>query len=228
VSNQTPRISINKLAEFMGAKGARQRQILKDQKYPTDYKGMYHKEAAEAIALAIVSNLEDLGPIERAMALLEQAQPQKIGTQRRFAANLDALETFSLMLDDVDQRIKGLKLSLGDQFAVQRLQIHGVDISVRPEIILRGNGKTGPLCGALKLHFPRTFPLSEDAAGNVSAVAQEWCKTYMPDEGNVAGGFCFVIDVGSQMVYDGAKATIARMKDVQANCQNIAALWPTI
>ena len=36
-----PRISVNKLAEYMGAKAARQRQILRDQKYPTDYKGMY-------------------------------------------------------------------------------------------------------------------------------------------------------------------------------------------
>jgi hypothetical protein len=80
----------------------------------------------------------------------------------------------------------------------------------------------------LKLHFPRTFPLSTDAAGNVSAVVQEWCKTYMPDEGNVSAALCFVIDIGSQEVYDGAKATIARMRDVDANCQNIAALWPTI
>ena len=53
MSNQTPRISVNKLAEFVGARGARQRQILKDQKYPTDYKAMYHKEAAEAISLAV-------------------------------------------------------------------------------------------------------------------------------------------------------------------------------
>jgi hypothetical protein len=39
---------------------------------------------------------------------------------------------------------------------------------------------------------------------------------------------CCVIDVGSQTVYPGVKATTARMKDVEAICQNIAALWPTI
>jgi hypothetical protein len=227
MSNKTPRISVNKLAEFMEAKGARQRQILRDQKYPTDYKGMYHKEAAEAIALSIASNLEDLSPIDRAVALLEQARPQKIGTQRRVAANLDALETFRLMLDEVDQKIKEIKLVLGEQ-SPPRLQIHAVDISVRPEIILRSGGKSGSLCGALKLHFPRTFPLSEAAAGNVSAVLQEWCKTNMHDEGRVSGPLCFVIDIGSQRVYPGAKATTARMKDVEANCQNISALWPTI
>jgi hypothetical protein len=219
---------VNKLAEFMEAKGARQRQILKDQKYPTDYKGMYHKEAAESIASAIASNLENLSKVERAIALLEQSNPDKIGTQRRLAANIDALETFRLMLDEIDQRIKGLDLVLGDQFSQQRLDIHGVSVSVRPEIIVRCAGKTGPLCGAIKLHFPRTFPLSAYSAGNVSAVVQQWCKVYMPDGGSVSGPHCFVIDIGSQAIYDGVKATVARMRDVEANCQNIAALWPTI
>jgi hypothetical protein len=223
----TPRISVNKLAEFMGAKGARQRQILHDQKYPTDYKGMYHKEAAEAIARVIANGLEDMSPVDNAVNLLNQAKPEKIGTQRRVSANLDALDTFKLMLDKIESRVKGLTLSLGGQ-SPPRLTIHGVDVSVRPEIIVHGTGKSGRLCGALKIHFPRTFPLSADSAGNVSAVLQEWCKSYMPDDGNVAAAFCFVIDVGSQEVYDGAKATVARMKNVRADCQNIAALWPTI
>ena len=59
-SDRKPRISVNKLAEFSRAKAGRQRQILSDQKYPTDFKGMYYKEASEAIALAIASNLEEL------------------------------------------------------------------------------------------------------------------------------------------------------------------------
>src|SRR4051794_31712958 len=145
MTNKTARISVNKLSEFMEAKGARQRQILKDQKYPTDYKGLYHKEAAEAIAHAVASNLEDLSKVDLAIALLEQANPDKIGTQRRVAANIDALETFRLMLDDIEQKIKGINLVLGDQFSQQRLNIHGVSVSVRPEIIARGAGKTGPL-----------------------------------------------------------------------------------
>ncbi len=53
VPNNQPRISINKLAEFTAAKAARQRQILRDQKYPTEFKGMYYKESSEAIASCI-------------------------------------------------------------------------------------------------------------------------------------------------------------------------------
>ena len=57
---KSPQISVNKLAEFMMAKGARQRQILKDQKFPTDFKGMYYKEASESVAHSLASNLENL------------------------------------------------------------------------------------------------------------------------------------------------------------------------
>ena len=224
--NKAPRISVNKLCEFMTAKAARQRQILHDQKYPTDFKGVYYKEASEAIAVSVASNLENLRPIDNAIRLLGQQSPDKIGTQRRIAANMDALESFLLMLDDID--LKGSITRLGEQ-SPPRLTIHGVDISVRPEVILNAVGKSNaPLVGALKLHFPRTFALTEDSAGYVSAILQEWCKTHLPDEGAVNGGMCCVIDVGSQLVYPGVKATTARMKDVDAICQNIAALWPTI
>jgi hypothetical protein len=84
-SPNTNPISINKLAEFMSAKPARQRQILRDQKYPTDFKGMYYKEATETISHAIASNLEDLDSIDKAIDILEQMSPEKIGTQRRIA-----------------------------------------------------------------------------------------------------------------------------------------------
>lgn len=224
----TPHISVNKLAEFNEAKGARQRAILRDQKYPDGFKGLYHREAAEAISLYLASHMEDLKPIDRAITLLEQKKPEKIGAQRRVAANLDALESFSMLLDKIEARIKDVDLTLGDQFSTQRLTLHGVDINVRPELLACRAGKTTPLCGAIKLHFPTTFPLNKNTAGLVSAVTQEWCKHYTPEKGSISGALCFVIDIGSQEVYDGVTSTVARMKEVDADCQNIAALWPTI
>jgi hypothetical protein len=172
VSNNQPRISVNKLAEFTAAKAARQRQILRDQKYPTEFKGMYYKESSEAIASCISSSLEDLSGIYNAVSILEQAKPQKVGSQRRVNANLDALEAFEGMLDDVD--LKGISPSLGAAFP-PKLSCRNVEISVRPEIILRADGKgKNKLIGATKLYFVRTFTLSEDTAGTVSAVLQEW------------------------------------------------------
>ena len=223
--NTNPHISINKLAEFMSAKPARQRQILRDQKYPTDFKGMYYKEATETISHAIASNLEDLDSIDKAIDILEQMSPEKIGTQRRIAANIDALETFRDMLDKVD--ITGATPIRGG-ISQPKLSLMGVEISVRPEIILKLQGKTKQLIGAIKLHFPRTFPISDDSSGYLSAVLQEWAKIAMPDDGAVSGAHCYVIDIGASRVYTGVKATANRMRDIEAVCENIAALWPTI
>jgi len=220
-----PRISVNKLAEFIDAKAARQRQILRDQKFPSEYKGMYYREAAEAIAICIASNLENTSVIERTIASLEQQTPEKIGTQRRIQSNIDALETFEAMLDDVD--FKGAKPSLGDH-APPKLTIHNVEVSIRPEILLAGAGKDKqPLVGAIKLHFPRTFPLG-DSAGYVSALLQEFAKTYLADNGEAHGPYCPVLDIGSKKVFPGVKSVIGRMKDIRAACQNIVGLWPTI
>lgn len=224
-TNNQPRISLNKLAEFMTAKAARQRQIIRDQKYPTEFKGMYYKEAVEAISSSLASNIEDLDVIDRTIRILEQTTTTKIGTQRRIDSNIDALENFRAMVDRVD--LQGATPALAPHSA-PKLTIHGVEISVRPEIILRGDGKSGPLIGAMKLHFPRTFPVVGEPSGYLSAILQEWCRINLADDAKPFGPYCFVIDVGASRQCDGVKATANRMKDVEAVCQNIAALWPTV
>lgn len=224
-SDETPRISLNKLCEFMTVGPARQRRIIRDQKYPPDYQVVYYREAQESVAHFIASNLEDVAAIERQINLLSQQSPDSIGAQRRLASNIDALEAFLDMIDDID--LRGSRPSLGANQA-PRLSIRNVDISVRPEIILHVEGKTRPLVGAVKLHFPKTNPLNDDAAGFGSTVLQEWCRANMVDDGAPSGPHCFVIDVGSKRVHSGVRSNVQRMNGIQAACQNIHALWPTI
>lgn len=225
----TPYISVNKLAEYIVSKGARQRKILKDRKYPDEEfnLGMYHREATEAVSQYIAQGAIDSSPISAKLATLGQATPEKIGTARRINANIDALERFLEMLDDIDLMDADPQLGANN---APKLSFHNVQISVRPEIILRGDGPKGAKCvGAIKLHFSKTRPLGEEAAGYVSAVVQEFCKLHVvKDNETVHPGYCQVIDIASGKVYPGVKATTQRMKDVAAECQNIAGLWPTI
>ena len=107
-----PRISLNKLCEFMTARPPRQRRIIRDQKYPNEFQGMFYREAQEAVASCIASNLEDIDSINRQVALLDQQSPPNVGTQRRVSANIDALEAFAEMLDDID--LRGATPELGE------------------------------------------------------------------------------------------------------------------
>ncbi len=99
---EQPRISVNKLAEYMGSKAARQRKIIHDRKYPDeDFNfGMYHREAAEAVSRYLADGAIDPAPLDAQIAALLQLTPEKVGTARRINANVDALERFSNMLDD--------------------------------------------------------------------------------------------------------------------------------
>jgi hypothetical protein len=40
--------------------------------------------------------------------------------------------------------------------------------------------------------------------------------------------YCSVVDVGSRRFYEGVRATINRMREVEAECRNIVAIWSSI
>ncbi len=224
--NRPPSISANKLGEYIISKGARQRSILRDQKYRS-IAGMYYSEATKAISLCLASNLEDVSGIERAIRVLEQKHPDTAGAMRRIHGNIDALESFESMLDDID--LQGTFIELGEH-RPDKLVIQGVHISVRPGVILRGSGKSKKkLIGGVKLHFSRTFPHSDVSAGYVSAVLQRYSEDKLASVDEVASpSYCFVIDVGSRTIFPPVKSKTQRLKDIESDCRNIAAIWPTI
>ncbi len=221
-------ISVNKLGEYIMSRGARQRKILYDRKYPDPEfnMGMYHREATEAVSQYIAGGAIDPSPLDKQLYALEQIVTEKVGTARRINANIDALERFSNMLDDID--LMKAEPSFGPHNP-PKLTFHNVEISVRPEIVLRATIKGKTHVGAWKLHFSKTHPHSEESAGYVSAVVQEFCRLHLAAHDEVVNpSFCQVIDVASATVFKGVKSTKSRMNDVAAECQNIAALWPTI
>jgi hypothetical protein len=224
-----PELSVNKLAEYVCSRAGRQRRILYERKYPDPEfsAGMFHREAAEAVTKYIADGFVDATPITTRLLALSQLKPDKIGTARRINANIDALDRFADMLDDID--LQGAETTLGAHNPA-KLTFHGVKISVRPEVILRASGPKGQkMVGAVKLHFTKTHCHDGESAGYVSAVVQEYLRMHVVQgEEIVAAHLCPVIDIGAGQVFPGVKATAKRIKDIEAECQNIQALWPTI
>lgn len=223
-----PKISANKLAEYLVKKAARQRKILADRKYPDeDFSiGTYHRESLEAVTHFVAGGAVDTGIITNSLNILEQKDTSSIGTARRVNANIDALKKFEDMLDEID--LKGGEPELAPQKA-ENLVFYGVSISVRPEIILRGTGPKGKqLIGAIKFSMTTGFRHNEESAGYVSAMVQEHLKRSVIGDEIVYSPYCQVIDVGGQAIFPGVKSTLQRLRDIEAECQNIAVLWPSI
>jgi len=137
------------------------------------------------------------------------------------------LERFAEMLDAID--LAGADAVLGAHSA-PKLTFHNVEISVRPEIVLRGAGPKGKKwVGAWKLHFSKQHPHDANSAAFVSAIVQEYCRVHLAEADEIVNPlYCKVIDIASGNVFPGIKATAALMKDVSAECQNLAGVWETI
>ena len=225
---RNPVISVNKLGEYLVSRAARQRTLLRQRKHPDqDFTlGAFHREAVDAIQQYLAEGAVDPRPIENALNSLAQKTPEKIGTIRRIGSNIERLEGFLEMLDDIDFKNANPEASRKSG----SMKINGVDIGVRPEIILRGRGpRNQQFIGAMKLQMSATTNFNKEAAGYVSAVVQEYCRRFLARDNEIVHApYCQVIDVGSEIVHPGVKATARRMKDIEAECQNIAALWPSI
>jgi hypothetical protein len=219
------RISVNKLGEYITSKAARQRSILYNQKFPPDYVTPFYDDASEAISQFIAGAMERPAILENRINVLSQTPVNTTWQQRRTLGNIEAIETFMSLIDDLD--LSGLACRLGSHNP-PRMPIRNVEVSVRPEVILSRSAKGGRKVGALKLHFPKTNPLSEEAAGYISAIAARFCDVYLADEGVAASQLCFVLDLASSRIYPGVKSTTLRLKDVDAACDQIFNLWDTI
>lgn len=224
--NKEPRISANKLGEYLVSRAGRQRIILRNQKFPPDFMTTYYKEAQEAISLFLADNMEDITILERQIRILEQSPYSNVQAVQRLTGNIEAIEMFMNVIDDID--FNGASPSLGEH-APPKMKIHNVEISVRPEIILTGKGSKGKnLVGGIKLHFPKTNPLNDEACDYVSTIMQMYCENHLYDRGTQYAKYCMVIDVPTGKVRTGVTATANRKKDIQAACQSIYDLWPSI
>ena len=224
-----PALSVNKVAEYIDSKGARQRALLKQRKYPDEdfTLGMYHREAAEAVSSYIAGGMEDTTILTKQIHSLNQVTGPKLGTLRRASSNVNAIENFLEMLDNVN--LGSMEPSLGAH-SVPKLTYHNVEISVRPDIIIRGKSASGKsTIGAWKLNFSLGSPFNEDMSGHVSALIQEYLRLHLAEDNEIVSALhCQVLDVATKRLFPGVKAITNRMKDIAAECQNIAALWPSI
>ncbi len=220
----TPRISVNKLGEYLDAAGpGRRHRILHDAKFPSDYIRPFYRTATEVISSFIAGGMSDIAALENAMASLGNESPNTVWDQRRINSNIDALETFGNMIDAID--LRGAQAELGPHQS-DHLVRQGVSVSVRPEVILRSTRRGQAVIGALKLHFPKQNPLGAQASGYVSAamVAHLQATQELPVEPTL----CAVVDVSSGQFFAGPNATRQRLRTVDDGCAEIASRWPTI
>ena len=219
-----PRVSVNKLGEYMTATARRRKGIIETQKSPADFIVPRYDPATSAIAQSIVE--QSPSAILEAFDRLDRELPKTKWTDQRNSDCQEALEKFRTIRPELQRRLGSSSLTLGTNTA-PKLSVSGVDISVRPEILVRNEDRDGtPLFGAVKLYLSKTYELDENSAQYVGTVLHQYIEQFVvDDDGQADHRACCVVDVFAQKIYDAPRAFRARRKDIEAACEEIALRW---
>lgn len=218
-----PRISVNKLGEYLVAAPVRRRRIITDQKRPSEFIVTRYRDAAEAMIVFLENGAADDGIIEQAIEDLGRKAVSTDFQEQDRDLSIEALIKFLDMADTIP--LDGLDLRRGDPDP-QRLQVEGVLISVRPEIVLSGRTRNDDASvGLLKLYLSKTYPLTDEAGEYVGTVLQHYAACSLANLGIVDYRLCKTLDVFSQRVHTAPRSYRRRLNDIEAACQEIARAW---
>lgn len=220
---EAPRISVNKLAEYLGARAGRRRAIIIDQKYPPDFKVAYYTEAQNAIVGYLVSQNRDERILTRAIDQLLAVQPQTEWQSRKVQVCVDAIEAFLEFGPDLEFDGLGVQAGTIDQ---PDLLIGNVSVSVRPEMIVRKEGRNGTTAiGAVKLCFSKSAALNEEGGAYVGAALRRFVEGRLANGTKCDPTLCTVVDIFAREIHECPKAVKRRFDDMEAACEEIARAW---
>lgn len=222
LSRKAPRISVNKLGEYMTATPLRRRRIILDQQQPKTFIVPRYTEAQDAITRYLVRGKQDAGRLASEIERLTLAPSATEWEAQRKRLCVAALERFLDVASEIDLRGQTATAGGNDQ---PRLQVGGIDVSVRPEVILHGTTRSGePVCGAIKLYFSKTIPLSPEGGEYVATVVHQFVDTLV-DPGQADPRLCRVVDVFGGRVFTAPRAIALRRRGVWAACEEIVRAW---
>lgn len=213
------------MAEYLGAAASRRQKIVEEQKRPPTFRVNWYQFAQDAVTRFIAGGCADESILTRETTRLSRATPVNDYEESRFQTNGEALASFLDTYDELD--LSGLTVSTGspDQ---PKVTYSGVEISVRPEIHLRGiHPRQGDFTGAIKLFFSKNAPLDADGAAYTTAVLYCFVQSHLAANAPARKQQCLVFDVFAGEVYSTPNASTRRINDVNAACREIALMWPT-
>lgn len=223
-TRKTPRISANKLAEYLTANSLRRKQIVKDAKYPTAPIVTRYKEAREIIQGYVNGDYtkKDLDNYIKAFKVKPTTSDFQENDRVSSILALEHLKKIDI------STLSGLTLELNDNYD-NLLKIKGVEISVYPDIFIsqiKGGKKS---IGALKIHISKSNALSEESQSIVGVLLYLYSEQFLTTGTDVASTkLCFSLDVFKERLQCCPPSYKNRVARIEAACEEIALWWDTL
>jgi hypothetical protein len=217
-----PRISANKLGEYLVSPPLRRRDIIERQKYPCAFIGAYYEPARATIVDFLLGRIDREGMLHRTEALVSAEHASRYALHQAHGC-AEAVLRFLDLEPDLD--LRGMTpVHVPEHTA---LDVAGVYVSVYPDLVLEGRDDRGrPQVGALKLHFPKAHPHTEASAEYVATLLRVHARTAMKERGHVREDACLVVDVFARRIVSAPRGHVRRWRDIGAACEEIRRAWP--
>lgn len=222
--NEAPRISINKLGEYIYATPARKKRILMDAKFPSEIITTRYAPVQNAAIEYFTATKKDIEVFNRVKQILLQKPTENDHQKEKVKSCIQALNhlsdcTSSKLIPYIEfPAIKGYK-------DCKATTINDVLISLRPEILLL-NTETNILKGAIKLVFSKNHFLSIQEGQCIAGLI----KFYLEKHLNVKCKYkeCLVLDVFSKRVIYAPTKNDWTLGKIESACIDIKNIWPSL
>jgi hypothetical protein len=219
---ENPCVSVNKLGQYLTATPALRKRIIHAQKNPPDPQYLRYPEAAQAIVEFLCGGRDELILRYHQRRLLNTA-PESDFDAHRLALCAEALQRFLASADEL-ALTNAVASPAGAE--LPPMELGGVTINVRPEIILRSVDRHGEMrSGLLKLYFSKHTPLTEQSGQYITTVLQVYAEQHLRQRGPVDHRLVRVFDVFAGKLYVAPRAQQRRLGNLQVACAEIAACW---
>lgn len=218
-----PRISSNQLGEYLFSTPSKKLQILKDQKLGNRPKQSYYGGAMHGI---LGSFKVDTGTFDRGtLSTKTQAIAEKQGANRNQVAkllnNAEMLRRFSKLIDLVSPPAGTHEII----YQNARLDLGGVTVSVRPEIITKKHGES--TVALTKLRFSKS-KVSADASEIILLILLEYGRNLLGPGSSLDVRETKIIDCYANAVITGHQLPEIRTKQLQGGLAEINRIWPKV
>lgn len=220
-NRSTPRISITKVAEYMVAPPSRRATILRDQKFPPAFKASRFRDAYVALS-EILTTGGGVRALDGQIAEWRSRTPAKRFQAECLSNCIDALTAFKALM----MRGEFDDMSFLPGMAEAYVEVGGVDLSVRPEVVIGGETP-----GAMKIYLGKTSPLTDDARGRPGSSSYATTALNLWAEGAFRSAppeMSLVVDVFAGKVHRAPARQRVRRNDLLAACREIAVMWDSI
>ena len=213
-----PRISINKLGEYMTGTPFNRKAIITEQKRPPVFKSAYYQSAQLAIINFLSSINKNVTSLDNQISELKSLRTNKDYHKSKNSSNIEAITSFK----NTYQGLIGISqysIKKGGQ-KVPMLKMGGVNISIRPELILTSkNDDENSDVGVIKLYFSKNNPLDEETGNYISTATHQWVEKNLISSGlNAPYHMTLVYDVFNGKIFTPPRAFKKRRKDIGAAC----------